>query len=452
MVTASPTRNALLVGSVALITLAAFENIAVTTVMPVVLSTLGGVELYALAMGLPLAAHVLATAGGGIWVDARSLRGPLLAGVAAFAAGLAVAGAAPDMGVVAAGRGVSGLGSGLMVVSLYAAVGRLAAPADQPRYFAAFSVAWVIPGLVGPVIAGYLAQHASWRWVFLGVVPFVAAAAIPVFALVRAVPAPEHPAAVVSRMRRTLLPAALVAVGIAMLQSDVVATPWLAAAGLVLVIAFLPRLLPPGTFALRRGVPAVIATRLLLNGVVIAIESYLTLYLQRERGWEPGPAGLVLTVGSVTWALGSIYQGRVTDPQRRHRVAVAGAVMVALGTAVTAVVLIPGVPAATAVVGWTVAGMGIGMTFASMAVLALRFTPVERHGEISSALQIADGAGAVLAIALFGATFNTLLDTAVNPYAPGFLAMVALAVLAVVAVSRVPKLTAATRPSAPATH
>src|SRR5262249_49519340 len=39
--------------------------------------------------------------------------------------------------------------------------------------FAMLSAAWVLPSLIGPTIAGLLAQHASWRLVFL-VVPLVA--------------------------------------------------------------------------------------------------------------------------------------------------------------------------------------------------------------------------------------------------------------------------------------
>jgi sugar phosphate permease len=89
----------------------------------------------------------------------------------------------------------------------------------------------------------------------------------------------------------------------------------------------------------------------------------------------------------------------------------------------------------------------MGLVFSSMAVLALAVTPQASHGEISASLQIADGVGAAMALALVGASFTALLDTDANPYLPGFLAMVAVAGLALLAATRVPKLTGPTLPT-----
>ena len=51
--------RALTVGSVALVSLGAFEAIAVATAMPTVAAALDGVAGYALAFGLPLATSVI---------------------------------------------------------------------------------------------------------------------------------------------------------------------------------------------------------------------------------------------------------------------------------------------------------------------------------------------------------------------------------------------------------
>jgi MFS family permease len=42
---------------------------------------------------------------------------------------------------------------------------------------AMLSSAWVVPGLVGPALAGIVADVAGWRWVFLGLVPGMVVAA-----------------------------------------------------------------------------------------------------------------------------------------------------------------------------------------------------------------------------------------------------------------------------------
>ena len=40
--------------------------------------------------------------------------------------------------------------------------------------FASLAGAWIIPGLVGPVLAGWITEQLSWRWVFGGLAPFAA--------------------------------------------------------------------------------------------------------------------------------------------------------------------------------------------------------------------------------------------------------------------------------------
>ena len=61
------------------------------------------------------------------------------------------------------------------------------------------------------------------------------------------------------------------------------------------------------------------------------------------------------------------------------------------------------VPTAMAVVGWVVAGLGMGLISASLAVLTLAMSPPDRQGEHSSALQLSDVLGFALGTGLGGA-------------------------------------------------
>ena len=42
--------------------------------------------------------------------------------------------------------------------------------------FATLSTAWVLPGVLGPAIAGVVGETLGWRYVFLGLLPLIAAA------------------------------------------------------------------------------------------------------------------------------------------------------------------------------------------------------------------------------------------------------------------------------------
>ena len=160
-------------GACALVFLAAFESLAVTTIMPLVSRELDGSSLYALAFAGPLATGVIGMVAAGGWSDRRGPVAPLLAAVGMFVLGLFIAGTAGTMPVLVSGRLVQGLGGGGLTVALYVVIARVYPPVLHPKIFAAFSAAWVIPSLVGPFAAGAVAQVAGWQWVFLGVVGLV---------------------------------------------------------------------------------------------------------------------------------------------------------------------------------------------------------------------------------------------------------------------------------------
>ncbi len=77
-------------GACALVFLAAFESLAVTTIMPLVSRELDGAALYALAFAGPLATGVIGMVAAGNWSDRRGPVGPLYASVAMFVLGLLV--------------------------------------------------------------------------------------------------------------------------------------------------------------------------------------------------------------------------------------------------------------------------------------------------------------------------------------------------------------------------
>jgi MFS family permease len=431
----------LLVASVALITLVAFENLAVTTAMPAVTDDLGGLRLYAVASGVPLAAQLVATAVSGTWCDARGPRGSLALGVVLFCAGLVVAGTAPSMEVLVVGRGIQGLGGGLLVVPLYVLVGAMVPPARQAKFFAAFSAAWVVPALVGPGLAGLVVREASWRWIFLGVPALTAAASVLLVPLLSRVPGPDGPRPAAVPRRRLVLAAAATGAAVAVLQvAGAERTSWLlagAAGALVLLAISLPVLVPVGTVRLVRGVPSAVACRALLNATFITANTFLPLLLVREHGWDVAQAGLVLTVSAVTWAAGAAVQGRVRTPAGRARLYWAGPLILACGTAVTAGATLPGITPWVVLVGWALGGTGMGLVYPALAVLALQATPSERHGQVSSSLQVADALGAALGLAASGALFTGLVGAGgTGAYLAGLVLAVLVGLVAAAAGAR----------------
>src|SRR5690606_18641494 len=149
------------IGMFSLVFLAAFENMAVTTIMPLVARDLDGVPLFALAFAVPLAAGVIGMVLAGNWTDRAGPLPSLLTSAVLFVVGLLIAGTAPNMIVFIVGRFVHGIAGAAVIVPLYVIVARVYPEALRARVFAGFAAAWVIPSIVGPAIAGVVAEALS---------------------------------------------------------------------------------------------------------------------------------------------------------------------------------------------------------------------------------------------------------------------------------------------------
>ncbi len=408
-----PERRALTIGLAINVVASAFEALAVATVLPGVVRDIGGLELYGWAFSAYLLSSLVGIALAGAATDARGPALPLVAGTALFAVGLAISGMAASMPVVVAGRFIQGFGSGAISAIGYAAIGR-AYPVDaRPRMLALLSSAWVVPGLIGPALAGLVSDHLGWRWGFLGIAPLVVlGTALSIRPLVRLASGPgedltDEPAAVPAGSGSGgILPPLALAGGAALLLAAL-RTPaqpaWgMAALGLVLALPALHRLLPAGTLRLRRGTPAAVALMGAIGFAFFAAEAFLPLALSSVRGLGASAAGLPLTAGTLCWTVGSWIQAREAHHRGRRELAASGVLLVALGIALASATLRASVPVAFATAGWAVAGLGIGIAYSTTALVILE-TPGPDAGSASAALQLAWTLGIALGTGLGGA-------------------------------------------------
>ena len=399
------------IGVVALVSLLAFEAMAVAAAMPAIAAALDGLGLYALAFGGMLATSVLGMVLAGRSCDRHGSYRATALGLAVFGAGLLLAGFADSMGWLVAGRIVQGLGSGMLGVALYVGMGQLVPPSLHPRLFALLAAAWVVPGLAGPLAAAGLVEHLGWRAVFLVVaaaVPLAAALLLPAFGRL---PLPARAGGEAAAPGRPIAWAALAALGALLLHGASMAgaavrvLPALAL-GLAAACVAASRLLPRGSLRAAPGLPAVIALRGLLAAAFASAEVFVPLVLTREQGWSLGRAGLALSAGAVLWSCGSAVQARIGPVRDRRRALQAGFLTVAGGITLAVVPLLTGLSAWILVAGWALAGFGIGLAFPMLSVLTLSLSPPAEQGRNASALQLSDALCSSAALAVAGACFN----------------------------------------------
>lgn len=432
--------RAFTVGSIALTSLSAFEALAVATAMPTVAEALHGLALYALAFGMPMAASVVGMVTSGVWSDARGPVAPMLHGIGWFALGLLIAGTAPAMEMVVVGRAVQGFGTGMFSVALYVVVARLYPSELHPKIFGTFAAAWVVPSLIGPAIAGGIVEYLHWRLIFLAAPALIVVAALLMWPGLRNLP-PTTPTSLASGSLQRIGWAAGAAVSAALLhyagqQRNLMA-------GVLLVVALIglticaPRLLPAGFLRARRGIPAVVLLRALTASAFFGAEVFIPLMLSRERGLPPALAGLALTMASLAWAAGSWLQGWSRQPLSRTALLRLGLLLIASGIGVAALTVTELVPVFVGILGWGVAGLGMGVFYPILSVLILELSSPEEQGRNSSALQLGESLWAAVTLALVGTLFAASADPGLGTYLTGFALTGALALFAATLTSRV---------------
>ena len=415
-----PQHRSLVVGVVGVVLAIAFEAIAVATAMPVAARELDGYRSYGLAFSLFLTTSLVGMVLAGVVSDRRGPVLPFLLATVVFVTGLVIAGAAQSMLVLVLARAVQGFGAGLNSVALYVVVGR-AFPDDlRPRVFSALSGAWVLPSLVGPPFAGLLADHASWRWVFFGVVPLTLGATALVLPRLRhlpppaTTPPPRRAGVLRASVGAALGAGALQYAGQQLLVLPAVVTTSVAVAGGLLLGSCVPQLLPAGSFRLGRGLPTIVLLRGVFSGAFFGAEAFIPLMLVEQRGLATTLAGASLTGGALTWSLGSWYQGRPGLQLPRPFLVAVGAGLVAVGILVVTGALLPAVSgslaAGVAAVGWLVAGLGMGLGVTSLSVLLLEASPPAEQGANSASLQVSDSLGSIIMLGLAGAVFAGFHD------------------------------------------
>src|SRR5690349_9317515 len=251
------------------------------------------VTAYALAFGSLLLL-------GGKLSDLLGRNRTFMAGLAGFAAASALAGAAPNFAVLAAGRAAQGAFGALLAPSALAIV--TATFANSPargRAFAIFGAVAGIAGAVGLLLGGLLTEHLNWRWTLYVNLAFAAIGLIGAAAFLRLGDRPAHRPKI--DLPGTVLVSAglfLLVFGLSRAQAGGWHAPasWLSLTGAAVLLAAFTGwqtraaapLLPLRVLADRDRAASIIALTLASAGIY-SVFLFLTYYLQAVQAYTPGP-------------------------------------------------------------------------------------------------------------------------------------------------------------------
>ncbi|KAI0684558.1 MFS general substrate transporter [Cytidiella melzeri] len=160
--------------------LAALDLASVATAAPTIVSDLHGEDFSWVASAYSLSSAACLPFSGKL-AQIFGRRATMLGALTIFAAGSAVSGSAASMNVLILGRAIQGVGGG-GIQSLSSIVTADLVPLRERGFFTAITgIIFTLSSVIGPFIAGGLAQHATWRWLFYMNLPLCAVAMVVVF-------------------------------------------------------------------------------------------------------------------------------------------------------------------------------------------------------------------------------------------------------------------------------
>jgi MFS family permease len=398
-----PSFRRITLGLVLTVAAAAFESLSVATTMPAVLADVGGLPLYGWAFSAFMLTTLVGLAAGGSEADRLGPRRPFLAGVVLFSVGLVLAGFAPSMEVLILARAIQGLGAGLVSTIAYVIIGRSYPEANRPQMLALISSAYVLPSLIGPALAGLIADQLGWRWTFLGLAPLLPLAAGLAAPAMASTAQPDSTPRDWSRLVASVALATgmtLLVAGLGSAQNPLLALLLIGGGGL-LAIPALRRLLPAGAFGHNR-VRAVLLSSLLVNMAFFGIDAFVPLALTSIRGQTATAAGFVLTAATIAWTASVWLQARLVTRGSRRRLVLVGLVLMSLGVGGAIAVLQPQIPVAVAPLAWAVAGLGMGLASPTLTLLALELAERGQEGRYTSVMQLAGVLGIAIGTGIGG--------------------------------------------------
>lgn len=389
------------------------DGTAVNVILPVLQSDLGAtaVQLQWVVVGYTLFLSSLMLVGGSLGDHYGRVR-MFIAGTIVFTLASIGCGLAPNAAALVFARCVQGVGSALLTPGSLALIGANFDERQRGQAIGTWSSFTAVMAALGPGLGGWLAQHASWRWVFFINVPL---AVLVVIVALRCVPESNDR----ERVHHVdWLGAAACTVGLGALVYGLTfsSTEWVIV-GLAALIGFVwiesrsPAPLVPLELFKSKDFSGVNALTLLLYGGLSGAMFFLPFEMIQIDGYSPTAAGFTfLPFIVLMFFLSPVAGGLMRTVGARLLLVigplVTGAGFVFIGLAGGHANFVTGyLPAILTI------GLGMSITVAPLTTTAMETVSSERMGTASGVNNAVSRVAGMIAIAAIGALVLTTFST-----------------------------------------
>src|ERR1019366_9068990 len=155
------------------------DQTIVSTALPTIVGDLGGLTQLSWVVTAYILTSTISTPLYGKLGDLYGRKRIFQGAIVIFLVGSMLCGLAQNMVELIGFRALQGIGAGGLMVGSQAIIGDIVSPRERGRYMGYFGAVFGLATVAGPLLGGFLVDHASWRWVFYINVPIGAAALVP---------------------------------------------------------------------------------------------------------------------------------------------------------------------------------------------------------------------------------------------------------------------------------
>lgn len=400
--------------------LVAIDATILATAVPSIVREIGGFTEFPWLFSVYLLAQAVSVPVYGKLNDLFGRKPVVLWGIGLFLLGSIMCGVAWSIWPLIAFRVVQGLGAGAIMPTTITIVGDLYSVRERATVQGYVASVWGVASVVGPALGGIFSEYVSWRWVFLVNIPLCLLAAVMIGRRFHERVDRGHPR--IDYRGATLLSTGLTLVILGVLEGgqawrwDSPASVAVLGIGLAALVAFgfvergaAEPVLPLWVFRRR----LLVSSGLLSVGVgaiLLALSSYVPVYVQDVLGTGPLVAGFALSTLLLGWPIAASQAGKVYLRVGFRACALIGTALVLLGCAL--LLLLDGEsPVPEVAVYCLIIGLGMGLTAAPTLIAAQSSVGWASRGVVTANNIFLRSLGSALGVAVFGAIANATVGS-----------------------------------------
>jgi EmrB/QacA subfamily drug resistance transporter len=401
--------------------LAALDQTIVSTALPRIVNELHGLNELSWVVTAYLLTSTISVPIAGKLSDIYGRKKMFLIGIFIFVVGSMLSGLSQNMSELILFRAIQGIGAGTLMSSVFSVVGDLFAPAERARWQGLLGAVFGLSSVIGPLVGGFLTDHASWRWNFYINVPVGILAFFMISTFMPHIESDDKNQSI------DYLGAGLLTGGLSSLMLALVwggnAYTWLSgqvlgmfALSFVLFIIFgivehkhaKDPILPLELFKnpiFRVSVIIVFLIGMAMFGAIL----YIPLFAQDVLGRSATNSGIILTPMILTLVVVSIVNGQIMSRTGKYKaIAVFG-----MAAITVAFLWLSKVGVHTTneqlVVRMIIAGLGLGIGMPVFNLVVQNAFDHSKLGVATSSVQLARSIGSTVGVAIMGSIMNNSL-------------------------------------------